>query len=52
MIDVNEVRIRSIVGIISMSVVMIILDIQEIEILLGYMAACTAAILLDKPDKE
>jgi len=48
MININEIRIRSLVGIISMSVVMILLNIHDIEVLLGYMVACTAAILLDK----
>lgn len=52
MLNINEIRIRSIVGIISMSSVMIILNITDIETLISYMAACTAAILLDKPNVE
>jgi len=52
MININEIRIRSLVGIVSMSIVMIILNIQQVEVLLGYMGACTAAILLDKPDTD
>lgn len=50
MININEIRIRSLVGIVSMSAVMVILNIQELEVLIAYMAACTAAILLDKPE--